>query len=330
VVDRPDFEKQILLGDADLVITDFQLHWTDGLQIISEAKTRLPDVPIVMLTGTGTQETGAQAIKLGAADYVLKHEDNWPRVLVAAKNAIDRAEQLGRLRETEKLVMIGRLTTAVMREIATPLESLRANLSVLEKHPNHPEASAIIKRALKELDHITEISEGTLGLYRESPNPVQMRFSAVLDEVCAVYQSRIAYQRVQVLRNYSDPLVLAYPNDMRQVFSTLISNALDVMLLGGQLELSASNFAREGKESVNIRICDTGPGIPKEYTEKIFDPLFTTKGEKGTGLGLWLAKEIVTRRGGTIHVNSSVVPGTNGSCFTIQMPATSLQAKTAS
>jgi signal transduction histidine kinase len=218
-----------------------------------------------------------------------------------------------------------------MREIAIPLQSLRNDIAVLEKQPNHPQASSIAQRALKELDHIDEISQGTLGLYRQSQNAVQMRFSTVLDDVFALYQSRIAYQRVQVLRHYSDPPVLGYPSEMRQVFSTLVSNALDVMLLGGQLEVTITDFSRDGKDNVNIRLCDTGPGIPKEYNEKIFDPLFTTKGEKGTGLGLWLAKEIVTRRGGNIRVNSSVTPGTNGTCFTIEMPGgAGLRAKTAS
>jgi two-component system CheB/CheR fusion protein len=78
-----------------------------------------------------------------------------------------------------------------------------------------------------------------------------------------------------------------------------------------------NNTASDG---VRIAIADSGIGIPRNNTARIFEPFFTTKGEHGTGLGLWVANGIVSRLGGTIQMRSSVLPGKNGTCFSIFLP----------
>ena len=103
---------------------------------------------------------------------------------------------------------------------------------------------------------------------------------------------------------------------MRQVFINLISNAIDAMDKGGELRITASS----DNELVKVTIADTGCGIPPEQLDKIFDQFYTTKGEQGTGVGLWVAKGIVERSGGTIRVSSCVEPARSGSCFTVTLP----------
>jgi signal transduction histidine kinase len=113
------------------------------------------------------------------------------------------------------------------------------------------------------------------------------------------------------------PPIYGNPRALEQVFNNLINNALQVMKEdGGRLGLKIqSNISPEGKHYVDISVADTGPGIPKENQERIFQPFFTTD-RSGTGLGLAISKRIVTAHKGTIRLTS--FPG--GTVFTVQIP----------
>ena len=101
------------------------------------------------------------------------------------------------------------------------------------------------------------------------------------------------------------------------MFTNLISNSIDAMELGGRLDLTISN---ESDGDVQVSVGDSGCGIAADNIESIFNPFYTTKGEKGTGIGLWVVKGIVERLGGSIAVESST-SGQTGTCFTIKLPA---------
>jgi signal transduction histidine kinase len=120
--------------------------------------------------------------------------------------------------------------------------------------------------------------------------------------------------------------VTIFPSEVRQVFTNLIANAIDAMSGGGQLRLG---LAAEG-EGVEATVSDTGHGIPAENLSKIYEPFFTTKGERGTGVGLWVIRGIVRKLGGRIEVTSSTEPGRSGSCFRVYLPATAGEAAASS
>ena len=109
------------------------------------------------------------------------------------------------------------------------------------------------------------------------------------------------------------PTTLGDPAELREVMTNLILNAVDAMPRGGTLTLST---ARRG-ESIELRVADTGVGIPEAVRGKIFDPFFTTKGPKGTGLGLSMTYGILSRHGATITVDSQEGQGTT---FTLLFP----------
>ncbi|HKS38652.1 MAG TPA: response regulator, partial [Verrucomicrobiae bacterium] len=88
-------------GDCDLVITDYQLRWTDGLSVLRAIKTHWPDCPIIMFTGTGSEEIAVEAMKAGLDDYVLKASKHYVRLAGAARRALERAAQRRALRESE-------------------------------------------------------------------------------------------------------------------------------------------------------------------------------------------------------------------------------------
>jgi signal transduction histidine kinase len=132
-----------------------------------------------------------------------------------------------------------------------------------------------------------------------------------------IHQKRIASNEINVLKRISADVTAAVRRgELLQVISNLIGNALDALPSGGKLHLRL----RKNEQQVLLVIADTGRGIPAEDLPPIFTPFFTTKGERGTGLGLALAKKIIDRHGGTIRVRSSTRKSLSGTIFRISLP----------
>jgi signal transduction histidine kinase len=115
------------------------------------------------------------------------------------------------------------------------------------------------------------------------------------------------------------PTIKGSADQFRQLLSNLVVNAQDSMAGGGKLNIRTAHIksTRGTYEEISLVVADTGSGIPKEIRTTMFEPFVTTKGEKGTGLGLWIVKGIVENHGGRIHVRSS--PG-KGTIFRIVFP----------
>jgi signal transduction histidine kinase len=104
------------------------------------------------------------------------------------------------------------------------------------------------------------------------------------------------------------------------VFSNVIANSIDAMRHGGLLSISTRNMLSVDNDGIEVVIQDNGTGIAQENLERVFEPFFTTKGELGTGIGLWIAKELITRRGGQISVASSTTPNHSGTMIKVFIP----------
>jgi signal transduction histidine kinase len=117
--------------------------------------------------------------------------------------------------------------------------------------------------------------------------------------------------------------VYANPGELRQIIANLIGNSLDAMRMGGKLRLKISlqrNWKGEGGQQLSLTIADTGSGIDPSLLPTIFQPFVTTKGETGTGLGLWVIQELADKNCWTIRVRSSIHPHHRGTVFSILMP----------
>lgn len=228
----------------------------------------------------------------------------------------------GALKRSEKLATTGRLATTLAHEINNPLESLHHVLYLLQNnHSLDAPAKECLDMAKQELERISSISRRTLAPHRETRLPVVTNVSELLDDVCAAFASRLAARRIDVVREYQvDALVTVYPGELRQVFTNVIANAIDAMDNSGQLCLTIAS----ADGAAQIRIADTGCGVPAEYLQRIFEPFFTTKGEKGIGVGLWVSKSIVENLGGKLEVSSSTEKGQSGTTLLISLPETLL------
>jgi len=228
------------------------------------------------------------------------------------------------VRRSEKLAATGRLAATIAHEIKNALDTLLNLLYLIELNPAvEPELREMIGQAREEVTRIGHITRNTLALQRETTFPVSLSLSEIIDGVCRLFESPLAQKRVQLERQYeTSGQMIGLPGELRQVFTNLIANAVDALGDGGHLTLTIS-----GADSA-FRVCvaDDGPGIAPEHLEKVFAPFFTTKGEKGTGVGLWVTRGIIEDMRGQIEVSSSMRPGRSGTAFTITLPSVQARA----
>jgi PAS domain S-box-containing protein len=235
----------------------------------------------------------------------------------------DELEQA--LRRSDKLAVTGRLVATLAHEINNPLDSLTNLLHLLGTNPTLDDSGReMVEQAQQEVGRLANLSRETLAPHRETKFPVVTKVSELLDLVLATLRPRLESARIEIRRQFqAEGEVTIFPGELRQVFTNLISNAIDAMDKQGELSLSIKMMP---DREVAVMVADTGCGIPTENLGTIFEPFFTTKGEKGTGIGLWVTKSIVDKVGGRIEVVSSTT-GKTGTCFSIILPATNAETR---
>ncbi len=252
-------------------------------------------------------------------------KDGKGNVIGASKIARDisdskRMERL--LLESEKLAATGRMAAAIAHEINNPLESLM-NLIFLARESAAAEGKAAeyLLTAERELERVSHLARQTLGYYRDNGQPVELHLHSLIENVLTVYNSKLIGARISVECQFNDlQKILVSKGEMLQVFSNIIANAIDAMVDGGALRLSTQKVITSAGDGIQIVVQDTGVGIKAEHLAKIFDPFFTTKGSLGNGIGLWVARQLIEKRGGHIAVASSTEPGNSGTAITIFLP----------
>ncbi len=240
----------------------------------------------------------------------------------------DKRMQQERLLLSEKLAATGRLAATIAHEINNPLESVLNLIYLARISSDQPDKiSEFLSTAEKEVTRVSHIARHTLGFYRESSVPVEIDMRELLEEVLTVYHSRLRSNSIQVLKEFAAvPKIKALRGEMHQVFSNLLSNAMDAMRNGGKLSIVLQEAELKGKAGVTVRMEDTGMGIPEENLPRLFEAFFTTKPSAGTGLGLWVVAQFVDSWGGSIDLNSSTEAERHGTTFTIFLPLTSIAA----
>jgi PAS domain S-box-containing protein len=233
-------------------------------------------------------------------------------------------KQQEHLLTTEKLAATGRLAATIAHEINNPLEAV-LNLLYLARISTSASPEKIhhlLLTAEQELTRVSQIARHTTGFYRETSVPVDIELSRVLDEVLTVYRSRLAASRIEVIKKFDlVPTIHALRGELNQVFSNLISNAVDAMREGGRLRLLLTAADHDLRSGIEVIVEDNGCGVELVHREKLFEPFFTTKTSVGTGLGLWVVKQFIENYGGTVSVQTSTDPLDHGTRFTIFLPS---------
>ncbi|WP_260738930.1 ATP-binding protein [Tunturiibacter lichenicola] len=236
-------------------------------------------------------------------------------VLVFRDITMERKTQEA-LMANEKLAVAGRLAATIAHEIHNPLDSVSNLLYLMRNGASQEESSHFMDMAEQELARVTQISRAMLGLYRESKAPVVVDLKEMLEEILLLMERRLSDLGVTVSTEMPKPIeVAAFPAELRQVFTNLVTNAAEAAGPGGAVKVSVSPrcagidaIGQKQQPGATVTIADNGPGIPEDVQPHLFQPFFTTKGEHGTGLGLWVSRGIVNKHGGAIALTSKTGP----------------------
>ncbi|MBN2343993.1 MAG: response regulator [Deltaproteobacteria bacterium] len=342
---------------VDVVILDLSLPESTGVETVSKVRTVDANTPIVVFTGADDDHLAMAAMHLGADDYLVKKEVRQGTLLSRtlrytieqrkAKNALNQyaiemerlaAARAQQLVHQDRLASIGTMSAGIAHEIRGPLTYAKSNVEALQDSWNDilalmPRCESADARTAEELSYILEetpkmLSDIFSGLARieEITNSLkqfsrkgdtQMVEASVedcVDNALTLCTNLLKYG-VEVEKEYHTQEVKIPLNHQKlvQVFVNLFYNAVQAMEQRGKIKISTLLE----DSAVKVSIHDTGPGIPDDTLERIFQPFFTTKpDDQGTGLGLSICREIIHEHGGTISAENR----DDGASFLVSLP----------
>ncbi len=335
VNNKNDYIKAIEEETFDLVFCDFKIPSFNGLEALSIARKKYPDIPVIFISGTIGEEQAVNLLKSGATDYILK--DNTTRLPAAIKRALQEVEEKNKLREAEKQLIIAkekaeesdRLKTAflnqVSHEIRTPLNIILNISDLLREEFKHKMDKELLilfqgmdsagKRLMRTIDMILNMSSLQAGSYKV--RHINFNLSDVLCKIINEFNSQAESKNIE-LNYYSDLSKPVITNDeylVSQLFICLLDNALKYTLKGS---VNVSIFS-DSEDRISFSVKDTGIGIAQEYIPHLFKPFsqesigYSRKFE-GNGLGLALTKKYSELVNADISVDSKK---DEGSTFTV-------------
>jgi PAS domain S-box-containing protein len=234
-------------------------------------------------------------------------------IIVYARDVTETRKTEEALRKSEQLAVAGRLAASIAHEINNPLEAV-TNLLYLAAMDGNISGNSrhLLEEADRELRRLSHIAARSLKFYRQHTAPVLSSLEELLESVLFFYETEIKMRKISLERRYhAAPQVLCHPGEFRQVITNLIDNALDALSRQGRLVVRVRPSSnRAGRLGVSVTVADNGSGMDREILGRLFHPFATTKGEAGTGLGLWVSKGILDKHHTKIAVRSRRYGGT--------------------
>lgn len=323
--------------DPHLVVLDIMMPMapgegidpTAGLTVCRDLRRRSDREAraIMLASAKGTLDERIEGLEAGADDYVVKPFDH-KEFCMKVRALIQPKRELGQMRERteileqmisrqEALAELGALTGGIAHDFANILQSLTYAQRMIGLAETLDEARTYgdeMREALAAAQYQLANIQIFASSQRLDERPLYLRDH--VQNVVEVIKSRLHRQGVTVQQHYEPnlPPLLLNPGHLTQVLLNLLVNATDAMPKGGLIKLRAGSAPDGGLE---LQVTDTGEGIPESVLPRIFEFLFTTKRDKGTGFGLYNVSKIVQSKGGSVSVNST--PGV-GTSFLIHLP----------
>jgi signal transduction histidine kinase len=277
-----------------------------------------------LLAPIQTLTEGVKAVAAGdlTRKVEVKSEDEiglLAREFNAMAASLDR--QRDELRRAERLATVGRISAQITHEIRNPLNAIGLNAELLEEEllaaqATRKEAVQLVQAISREVDRLNGVAEEYLR-FAKPPRPERARqdLAEILGSLLDFLAPELAAAHIEVRREIAPglPAVRGDEGQLRAVFLNLVRNSREAMPGGGTVTVRT----RRTDSSVEVEVGDTGGGIPPGDRTRIFEAFYSTK-ERGTGLGLAFAQQVVKEHGGTILCESEVGRGTT---FTIRLPA---------
>ncbi len=326
-------EVHLAKAGVDIILLDMGLPDGHGLDTVRRAHAAAPDVPMIVLTGLDDEVLAAQALKEGAQDYLIKGQIENRALPRALRHAIERHRMQAEtdLIRTQQLHLKDEFLSHVSHELRSPLTSIYSFATIIADglagtiNPEQDSYLRIILRNVRQLQSmiedllaVTQVHEGKISVELQCVSVSE----AITDAVDTLQGAACAKEiALSFIPCHQLPSACADPTRLRQILIILIDNAIKFTTHGGAIDIQVGIFEND-PSMLLVEVSDTGCGIDQEMTERIFEHLYqiTDPGEagrKGLGLGLYIAKELVTRQGGKIWVKSEPQ---KGSRFSFVLP----------
>jgi signal transduction histidine kinase len=327
----------VILAEEGLSLSDVAA-WT--AQIAEQPSWS--DFPLILLTVAGEVDRESQKkvlFRQPLGNVVLLERPIRPETLISTVQAALRSRRRqyqirdylaerhrveDALRKSEKLAVAGRLAASIAHEINNPLESVINLLYLISTSSLLEESKRYTQIAMSELARVSEIVTQTLRFYRQQSKPDMVQITEIVESALVLYQGRLISAQIVIERDFRECRpIFAMAGELRQLIVNMVGNAVDAMTGGGTLKIRITNtreYSQGGRPGIRLTVADTGSGIHPEIKKKLFEPFVSTKGDTGTGLGLWVSSGIVQKHGGTIQVKSNAVSPATGTVFSVFLP----------
>jgi two-component system NtrC family sensor kinase len=323
----------------DVVVLDVKMPGMSGIEVLQNITAKYPRTEVILLTGQANALEGVEGIKSGAFDYLMKPielEHLFNKILQAYEKILrsDAEQQEVEYRKQmeqqimvcERLASLGTLAAGVAHEINNPLAIIKESAGwmrqlfakdELKDIPRHDDFVKALDKVEKSVERASRITHQLLGFVGKSESSLsEVNLAELIEEAIQLISHEAQNRDIRVLRQMepSANTIWSDPYQLRQVLLNLLTNAMHAVNSDGTITIAIEDVG----DCRTITISDTGPGIPRENLDKIFEPFFSTKSPgQGTGLGLFVSRGIVEKLGGTIEVASKIGQGAS---FSIRLP----------
>ncbi|KJS31766.1 MAG: response regulator receiver protein [Desulfatitalea sp. BRH_c12] len=326
-----------------IVITDIKMPGMDGIALLRELKKRDADTEVIMITGHGDMDLAIQSLKYNATDYIAKPIDD-NLLEVSLKRACERIHLRTQLREytenlerlveekthrlihAERLAAMGETTAGLAHAIKNITGGLKGGVFVVEKGLSLNNRDYLTQGWRMVRDNVTRIEQLSLdlldiakpGMPRLEPTDPRDPLQAVYELICARAEQNNIRLRLACAQEL--PMVEMEADSIYRCLLNIVSNALDACIENDHcseplIDIGVTACA----DGIEYHVKDNCGGICEAVREKLFKAFITTKGSRGTGIGLMLSRKIVDMHQGSIQVTSQQG---QGSAFAIRLPLT--------
>jgi two-component system, sensor histidine kinase and response regulator len=309
----------------DVIISDIRMPNGTGLDLLRAVRQLNNDIQVILLTGYGQLSTAMEAMEHGAYAYMEKPFDH-QAMLDKVRASLEKRYMERERRALERIALeanqfetLGHIITGALHDLGTPLSVLGSHLEILIHRPTEDEFNKRMPTMRQQVEHCNDLVRNTMNLIRHRPASRELVSLPEVARSCLdiarplLTTSQVAAQ--MGVRGTCGPIVGDLVQ-IRQAILNLIYNAVQAMESqedGKRLRVEA--YTKDGMACVSIE--DSGAGVPHEHQGRIFDSLYSTKGDKGTGLGLAVVRTVALRHSGNVHLEQEEGKGAR---FVLQFP----------